>query len=232
MGLDGVELVMEVEDRFRVKLPDGECSTVRTVADLAALVISQLPRATGICPTARAFFEVRKAIIAESRLERRTLRPDAMLASVFPRNGRRARWKQIERRVPLVPALVATESARRSIAAIGVALLGLWVVSSILMLVQLGMLGFAVSVGILFAGIAMFIRAKLFFATEFPSGCTTLGDLARKISPQSLPFAAGERLLAEQRILDQVQAITAEQFGLPRDQVKPESRFVEDLGMG
>ncbi len=45
MGLDGVELVMAVEDRFGVKLPDSECSHVRTVADLAALVIAKLPRA-------------------------------------------------------------------------------------------------------------------------------------------------------------------------------------------
>ena len=43
MGLDLVELVMEVEEHFDVPLPDSELTQVRTVADLANLVASKLP---------------------------------------------------------------------------------------------------------------------------------------------------------------------------------------------
>jgi len=56
MGLDVVELMMEVEDRFKVTLRDSECSRVRTVGDLAALVVASLPRTpSSACPTARRF---------------------------------------------------------------------------------------------------------------------------------------------------------------------------------
>lgn len=44
MGLDAVEIVMEIEDHFHVKLPDIELHQIRTVADLAALVVSHLPK--------------------------------------------------------------------------------------------------------------------------------------------------------------------------------------------
>jgi acyl carrier protein len=43
MGLDGVEIVMTVEDRFCIKLPDAECEKCVTVSDLVEAVIRQLP---------------------------------------------------------------------------------------------------------------------------------------------------------------------------------------------
>ncbi len=43
MGLDSVEFVMEVEQRFRLSLPDSDCENVRTVADMAELVIARVP---------------------------------------------------------------------------------------------------------------------------------------------------------------------------------------------
>lgn len=43
MGLDAVEIVMEIEDHFNVELPDFELHQLRTVADLAALVTRRVP---------------------------------------------------------------------------------------------------------------------------------------------------------------------------------------------
>ncbi len=45
MGLDSVELVMEVEDEFGMKLSDQEAESVHTVADLVELVMSRRPDA-------------------------------------------------------------------------------------------------------------------------------------------------------------------------------------------
>ena len=74
MGLDGVELVMEVEDHFKVILPDAECAQVRTVADLGALVISRLPRSGRTCPTARRFFDLRAHAMEATGLSARAIR--------------------------------------------------------------------------------------------------------------------------------------------------------------
>lgn len=43
MGLDGVEIVMEVEQEFGVTLGDAEVAGVRTVGDLVELVASKAP---------------------------------------------------------------------------------------------------------------------------------------------------------------------------------------------
>ncbi|MCE2968488.1 MAG: hypothetical protein ACK55O_09840 [Phycisphaerales bacterium] len=232
MGLDGVELVMEVEDRFRIKLPDSECSHVRTVADLAALVISRLPTASGFCPTARSFFSVRRTLVQKCDVDRRTLRPATPLEVVFPRGKRRARWKSLAKTERHLPRLRLSETARRGFNAVGLLLLFLCFPLLILLLLERGVLGgflaaLALAIGAIAFGV---VRAR--WADEFPAGCTTLGDLVRTISPESIPSDGGRRLLVEQRILEQVQDITAEQLGLKRDKVTPESRFVEDLGMG
>ena len=42
MGLDGVEIVLEVEDAFSISVPDDEGGEVRTVSNLVDLVIRRL----------------------------------------------------------------------------------------------------------------------------------------------------------------------------------------------
>ncbi|MEM0983762.1 MAG: hypothetical protein AAGI17_07425 [Planctomycetota bacterium] len=46
MGLDGVELAMEVEDEFQIRLDDDVAAACRTVSDLVFVVVSEL-RAKG-----------------------------------------------------------------------------------------------------------------------------------------------------------------------------------------
>lgn len=43
MGLDGVEIVMEIEDRFKVRLPDGIAAQTRTVSELVDALCALLP---------------------------------------------------------------------------------------------------------------------------------------------------------------------------------------------
>jgi acyl carrier protein len=232
MGLDAVELVMDIEDRFRIALPDSECSRVRTVADLAALVISRLPKAKELCPTARSFVSVRSTLAKECGIDRRTLRPTSPLEVVFPRETRRVRWKLLAKTQPHLPRLGLTDAVRRGVNAVGVFLLFLWLPALVLLLVEFGVLGGVIAFFAFTVGAITFVAIREKWAHEFPVGCETLGDLVRLISPESMPSDGGRRLIAEQEISDRVQSIIAEQLGLKREKVTIESRLVEDLGMG
>lgn len=231
MGLDGVELVLEVEDRFRIKLPDAECSRVRTVADLAALVISQLPVARAACPTARSFFRIRKHLVEHGGFHRRSLRPATSLEAAFPRPVRRQLWKLLADAEPYVPRLQLSKRASRSFDAIGLFLMISWAAGLVALTLEFGVWGGVLSASLLVGGIVVFCRVRDLWAIELPKSCETLGDLARENSPQVVPFDAGEQLVANLRVLEQIQTITANQLGLLREKVSPESRFVEDLGM-
>lgn len=52
MGLQGVELVMDVEDAFGIQIPDDVASEVRTVGQLNGVVLSRLSeKAGGVWPS-------------------------------------------------------------------------------------------------------------------------------------------------------------------------------------
>jgi hypothetical protein len=60
MGLDAVELVMEVEDRFEIFIWDEDASKIRTVGDLVTLVEARIAVTRAkICPTLEAFLGLR-----------------------------------------------------------------------------------------------------------------------------------------------------------------------------
>lgn len=161
MGLDGVELVMAVEDRFGVKLRDSECSRVRTVADLAALVIAHLSRpSASSCPSAKAFYDLRLLLGSEGDVPRGKVRPGARLDGLFT-----------------APELARGESFAGPIAA----------------------------------------------SHRRPGP----GGHALKIPAEN----SGQRLAAQQRVLEEVRRLTSEQLGIPIEKVQPESDFVRDLDL-
>ena len=78
MGLDGVELVMAVEEKFGITISDDEASNAFTVGDLKRLVRAKLEIAASAgCLTQRAFHLIRKNAIEEFGLPRRRLTLDS-----------------------------------------------------------------------------------------------------------------------------------------------------------
>lgn len=232
MGLDAVELVIEVEDRFNVKLPDSECARVRTVADLAALVISRVPRPSGICPTAHTFFELRRQMVTGAGVERPHVRPSTRLETLYP-SGLRQPWRRLRRTNPRLPRLIASSAVDTTI---------MWV-TAIGVFVSVAVVGvtcarFGAAAGVvacLFVAIAMvaLLRASNEIVWRLPPGIGTVGDVVRLIAPIQIAHGSpGEQLLAQQHVLTEVRRITSSQLGLPLENIQPESDFVKDLRVG
>lgn len=229
MGLDGVEIVMSVEDRFNVSLPDYECSRVRTVADLAALVISRLPRQSGVCATARAFYEVRKLMTAQGGLARGLIRPRTRLDELFPA-GTRESWKALREHDRRLPALTRSPGADATLLWVSALVAFAWFFGSAALAGRFGIVtALPIALGALLVGIGALAALGSRFAKHFPPGIETIGDVASVIAPVAW---SGNRLLTELRVLNEVRKLTAEQLGLPLDKVLPDSNFVKDLKCG
>lgn len=93
MGLDYVELVMEVEEAFSIQISDRAAEQVRTPAELAALVcdLVGVRRPPG-CESRRAFFRLRDAVARRTRLERRSIRPGTPVLDCIRTGDHRRRW--------------------------------------------------------------------------------------------------------------------------------------------
>jgi acyl carrier protein len=104
MGLDTVELVMEVEDEFGISVADADAEMIQTVGQLHAYVCHRLrPRGETICPSARAFYRFRRALLARQPVPRRCVRPSSRITRLLPQECR-DRWPAVAAEVGLAKA--------------------------------------------------------------------------------------------------------------------------------
>ena len=109
MGLDGVEIVMELEDEFGVSIPDRALESVRTVEDFASVFWAHLAEQhsnDAPCPRARCFLELRRKILEDSDIQRADLRPSTTIESLnqqLPSGFLMSRWAQWRMKLPWLP---------------------------------------------------------------------------------------------------------------------------------
>jgi acyl carrier protein len=232
MGLQMVEIVLKTEHRFGVTLPDAECAKVRTVGDLGALVLSRLPAASGACPTARAFFTLRRELRKRTDAARHEIRPRTRLDALL-KSGLRGHWRALRKVEPRLPRLRATDAVDKALVAalcIGVVAAAAFIAAT---WVRHGPLAAALALLLALVALVMLARLRQQVGWRVPPGVETVGDIARLIAP--IEFARGssdERRLTEQRVLEEIRRLTAEVLGVPLDRVCVESEFAKDLGAG
>jgi acyl carrier protein len=104
MGLDAVELIMEVEDAFDFKIPDDNASQIITVGDLYDYIL-ELKRDTvsprNVCLSAATFYLIRRAVCAELGSNPKSIRPQIRLDSTFPQKRRRSFWAELQTAINL-----------------------------------------------------------------------------------------------------------------------------------
>lgn len=232
MGLDMVEIVMETEERFGIKLDSVDFTRVRTVADFAVCVSRQLPTSIAVSPKVETFRRVRDLMISEAGIERRLIRPGAKLDELFASN-RRVRWKRLRAKEARLPPLELPHVVDRLIVIpAGIAICGVIGLPIALIAVR-GWpkpLMIATVCAIVLGTFVLVLNRVC--RTRFPDGCRTVRELCDRLTLYVGPSDSdGVKLLWQIRVLDEVRRITADTLGLPIEKVKPESRFVEDLGV-
>jgi acyl carrier protein len=102
MGLDGVEIVMKVEDAFGITIEDSEAAKTVTPGQLIDMVLSKVGRTVDeVCLTQRAFHRLRASLMRHLGIQRNQIRPETLLGSLFPRPTRREDVRQISREIGL-----------------------------------------------------------------------------------------------------------------------------------
>ncbi len=101
MGLDTVELVMEMERAFGITIPDEEAEKIQTVGQAHRYIVAMLSEQPGpepgpACLTAAMFYRLRRQLMGCLRVERPRIRPDSALEDLFSKRGRRSAWQRLE----------------------------------------------------------------------------------------------------------------------------------------
>ena len=234
MGLDAVELVMDVEETFEIEVTSDFAEQIVTVGDLFEHVKSQVQIApAGTCLTAATFYKLRSGIEL-SGIETR-FGPSTLLCDVLPKQNRRKFWAAISKNANLrLPDLVRPSwvVALNSVVLLCASLLILaWYLINDLSVVTFAVCFFG---GLIALGLFVsFVTRPL--AYEIGSKFKTFRDLSESALTLNLTAIKTEKgsrdSMGSNDIWVVLRALVVRNLGVDIDEVTPDARFVKDLGM-
>ncbi len=108
MGLDALEFIMALEDRFDIEIPDDAAELLEGPREVTDYVFGRLNGDTAeMCLSQVAFHRLRRVLVDVCGVPRSSVRPGSPLENIVARKSRRSEWRQIRStsRMPL-PDLV------------------------------------------------------------------------------------------------------------------------------
>lgn len=250
MGLDVIELVMEIEDEFGVQITEEDYPKLVTVGDLRDLVAVKLAVKEGwepvgqssFCPSAALFLWLRKGLRTTLDQPDLRIRPSEPLDAYLSSLKRRTDWCRWETVCELyLPALqhrpwLESLPLSGTLVTLLVSIAG-GVVLSVAQNGDAGLILLAFSfLNSLIVGTILLALREALPRRNLPRELVTFADLVRTIGPldwqqwQTLKrIGPAER---HEEIWRRVQKIVSKQLNIPIPEIQPESRFMEDLGAG
>jgi acyl carrier protein len=235
MGLDGIELIQNVEATFKIDISNPEGSATITAGDLHNLVMSKLePAASTGCLTSHAFYRVRAAVIRLTAHPRGTLLPATNTESIWPAETRRQAWRALSNEVGLeFPPLQRPAVVVNALMVTGclVALVSALLFASTFP--QIRASGRLLLTALMVTGVtcALVLATRPLARTTGPT-VETLGALARTLVSRNFATLVGQRRQwVEAEVWDVIQNLIVETLGVHKDEVTRDTRFVEDLGV-
>ncbi|MAI35725.1 MAG: acyl carrier protein [Rhodopirellula sp.] len=228
MGMDGVEIVMDVEQHFGISIQGSEAAQVRTVGDLVSLVHTRISFSRNqYCPHLAAFLTIRKATRAVCGDETLRIRPGDAVANILNARQRRELWTRLSDLLGTPPnSLRRPRLLRRLLAMMSSGLLLLALSSAIVIKWEI------LPLTIVLAGCVI---ASLYYSTTRfccvpPDGWATFDAITNKLVSVS-GATKMVHLRTDEDILNELRPLLGNVLGVHANAIVPSARFVEDLGM-
>jgi acyl carrier protein len=228
MGLDSVELVMDVERHFGINIKLTEASRIATVGDLVALVEQRLVAAREPrCHSLAAFYELRSSvrkILGEPCFR---FRPSTAITDCLSKAQRRELWSQLGQQQELaLYNLVLPEQTRTLLQ------LTFWLIFMVFFYLCTAINGMYLILGII---VMPFLAWALAYFSEPwrtipPSQYQTMGHLAKEIAGTKTATKL-LHLQSTDEIFGEVRQIIVQNLGVKPQQVKLQTNFARDLGV-
>jgi acyl carrier protein len=111
MGLDAIELIIEIEQKFGINIPDEEAEKITTVGKMYDAVWSHLgEKHTDKCKSQILFYTIRKHFEELFQLPRQECKLDTLTNSIFPEINRRKIYEEFSSVSKLIlPELALTK---------------------------------------------------------------------------------------------------------------------------
>ncbi len=234
MGLDTVELVMEVEESFGVSIPNDRACEMRTVGDLYSFLLDETrdpTRDLHSCLTASTFYALRRGLAAHLD-GARSLRPSSGVDATLPRRERRTLWRRLSGEMGLrFPRL------RRPPWLVLACSLIVWVATTVTFVFLAPRWGpelatvLALLMLVLTAALMVVLSAP-FAVYPASSFQTYRGLVSQLVALNYAKLSERHQSWNPTDVWIVLQLIIVEQLGVKKEEVTPEANFAYDLGCG
>lgn len=234
MGLDAVEIVLEVEEIFDVTIPDDRASKMRTVGDLYEFLIEatkKSPCQNNICLSAATFYALRRSVQACTQSSEK-IHPNDDVQRTLHASRRRYLWatisKDLDLKFPQLRRPTWLVLLYCSIAAIACTSTFLFMLES-----ASRDLAFFTTVLVMVAFLMACWFLTIPMAVLVGPTFTTFRGLATNLLAMNFATLSDRHdSWNSSDIWDTLRLVIVEQLGVKPEDVTPDANFVDDLGVG
>lgn len=216
MGLDIVEFVMEIEDRFNIRIQDRDAERLQTVGQLIDY-LQELLHAVPMhpCPTQQAFHRVRRLFLRRQWGKREVIRPSTSLEALIPREGRQLHWDGLgaDLGVETLPQMVLSHEVLVRVFA------SAWAAADVVLWTSWGplslQLAFLLAAVVFLTVTWLLVREAQPHAIEFNVRCSQVGQLTRLVAGSvPPPIVHGVTCWTRDHIAAALHVIVTSHFGI------------------
>lgn len=229
MGLDGVELVMSVEEEFGVAFTDGEAAEMVTFGDMVDQVWERVGDSEGACLSARGFCKVRRILMQDFGIDRASVAVDKPIQAYFPSQKPHQFWPKLICLLGHEPTHVPLERPSVMVAGIVGASMVLTYWVFITMTRHYPMSGMLLTLFVIVALFYLFCFVLFFLTrrccTQIPKRFRITHDLIRLVG------SSGNSYRSKVQVESKLRELVCEQLAISPDEVTLAAKFMEDLGL-
>lgn len=232
MGLDSVEILVNVENAFGITISNYEAEKITTVGDIHNVVWRNVQgRQSMRCRSQQLFYRLRYILINKFNATHEGIVPGASLNKVFPKNNRRLKYHRLQKELNLkLPELVLPPIWARALTVTGITLIaGMLAVALVLIygydrtrwLYLLPALGLLVTIFI----------SNILDAVRVQFRPDKMREYTQAVLALNYGTLMQESSLNREEMEIVINNIIAETIGLELHEISPEKSLTNDLGI-
>jgi acyl carrier protein len=232
MGLDGVELVMEIEKAFDIRIPDEEAEKILTVGDMYNSVWNHLEnRHSNQCNSQILFYTLRKYFTDTFQLPKHLFKPHTLLNDIFPRENRRKQYFIMENNINLeLPGLVLTDHWGVFLNSVGLICIPGGILFSIILKNFFNYSNWVFLIPL--AGSATtLLTSKFLIPKRTVIRPSLVRDFTHKTLAMNYSTVTKKMGVNRKEVETVINQIIVDKIGVDLEEISPEKSFTDDLGV-
>lgn len=232
MGLDSVEIVVDIENAFGIQIPGREAEKIITVGDFHNVVWEHVKDRKSIkCKSQGLFYKLRVLLSDELQIRKQAITPETFLSDIIPIDNRRKLWSGFASKIEYrLPELVLTEPYAIFVIITGATLIFGSLAGSIILIHFFYFTRWLYFIP--FAGILISILiSKSLDPKRIDFEQENFRELVNKISIINYAKLGVEDGFVRKEVEMIITNVIADKAGLEWNEVTPEKRICDDLGI-